>query len=295
MISEILAGLNILEKIGRFISRFRKSPKPKTDSVSSRFLQLFESHDVHRNQIPRFFGHGLTIKDVQDETALLNKLDESLLDAACHLFGVRREWLEGAESQIYPCHDFYKNPEDVAPFLATLKANNPDGSLDGILMAPCENSGDALIVLREIIGWIGKKAIYRSHLCNNWRFDYWKSRVYLTAFIAIAFKQGVYIRGSILPTKEIAKIAEGEALLISEEDDFSSRSGRLWYPEDMALKPESFLLGIDPENNNYGLSSALRLWLSLEENGLMGTDLSMYKKETIRGLFELELEKYKST
>lgn len=292
MIGEILGTLNIIEKAGRFIGWVRKTRKPPTDSVCSRFIQLFESHDVHRNQIPRFFGHGLTVKDVQDEAALLGKLDEPLLDAACTLFGVRREWLEGAESQVYPCHDFYKHPEGVTPFLAALEEKNPDGGLDGILIAPTEKEGDALIVLGEVIGGVGEKPIYRYHLCNNWLFDYWKSRAYLTAFIAIALKQGVFIRGGFLPSKEIKRIAEGEVLLISEDGDPVGRRGKLWYPEDMALKPEAFLSGIDPEQNNFGLVSALGLWLDLEENGYMATGLSMYQRETIRGSFEQALAKF---
>lgn len=292
MIGEILGTLNILEKAGRFIGWVQKTRKPPSESVSSRFIQLFESYDVHRNQIPRFFGHGLTVKDVQDETALLGKLDEPLLDAACTLFGVRREWLEGAESQVYPCHDFYKFPEDVEPFLKALKENNPDGRLNGILIAPTEKRGDALIILREMIGEVGEKAIYRYHLCNNWRFNYWKSRAYLTAFVAIAWKHGVYIRGDSLPSKEIKRIAYGEALLVSEDGNTLGLRGRLWYPEDMALKPDDYLAGVDPELKGFGVKAALSIWLKLEEKGYMSTGLPMYPRESIRASFEQALEKY---
>lgn len=292
MIGEILSTLNIIEKTGRFIDWVRKTQKPPPDSVSSRFIELFESHDVHRNQIPRFFGHGLTVKDLQDETALLCKLDEPVLDAACSLFGVRREWLEGAESQVYPCHDFYKHPEDVAPFLTALREKNPDGGLDGILIAPTEKAGDALIILSEVIGGVGEKPIYRYHLCNNWLFDYWKSRAYLTAFIAIACRHGVHIRGGSLPSKEIKRMAEGDMLLVSENGVPDSRRGKLWYPEDMALKPDDYLAGVDPEQDRFGVLSALDLWLRLEEKGYMDTGLSMYPREKIRASFEQALEKY---
>lgn len=294
MISEILGALNIIEKAGRFIDWIRKTRKPPSESVSSRFIQLFESHDVHRNQIPRFFGHGLTVKDLQDETALLGKLDEPLLDAACSLFGVRREWLEGAESQVYPCNDFYKHPEDVAPFLIALKEKNPDGGLDGILIAPTEKAGDALIILSEVIGGVGEKPIYRYHLCNNWLFDYWKSRAYLTAFIAIACKHGVHIRGGSLPSKEIKRMAEGDMLLVSENGVPDSRRGKLWHPEDMAIEPDDYLAGVDPEQDKFGVLSALDLWLRLEEKGYMDTGLSMYPREKIRASFEQALGKYKS-
>jgi hypothetical protein len=293
MIGEILGTLNIIEKAGRFIDWIRKTRKPPSESVSSRFIQLFESHDVHRNQIPRFFGHGLTVKDLQDEMALLGKLDEPVLDAACSLFGVRREWLEGAESQVYPCHDFYKHPEEVALFLTALKETNPDGRLDGILIAPTEKTGDALIILSEVIGGVGEKPIYRYHLCNNWLFDYWKSRAYLTAFIAIACKHGVHIRGGSLPSKEIKRMAEGDMLPVSENGVPDSRRGKLWYPEDMAIEPDDYLAGVDPEQDRFWVLSALDLWLRLEEKGYMDTGLSMYPREKIRASFEQALGKDK--
>lgn len=292
MIGEILGTLNIIEKAGRFIGWVRKTRKLSSESVSGRFIELFESHDVHRNQIPRFFGHGITVKDVQDEEALLGKLDEPVLDAACSLFGVRREWLEGAESQVYPCHDFYKQPENVASFLMALKEKNPDGGLDGILIAPTEQRGDALIILSEVVGEVGEKPIYRYHLCNNWLFDYWKSRAYLTAFIAIAWKQRVHIRGGSLPVKEIKRIAAGNMLLVSENGAPDSRSGKLWYPEDMAIKPDDYLAGVDPELEGFGVKSALSLWLKLEEKGYMDIGLSMYPRESTRALFEQTLGKY---
>jgi len=290
MIAEILGALNIVEKTSRFFSWFRNTRTLPTDTVCHRFIRLFESHNVHRNQIPRFFGHGLTLKDVQDETFLIEKLDETLIDAASNLFGVRREWLEGAESQIYPCHDFYKRPEQVSLFLSKLKQANPDGDLNGTLIAPVEHQGNAVIILNELIGSIGDKPIYRYHICNNWLFDYWKSRTYLTAFVAIAWKQNLCLQGRYLPLKEIQQLEDGYSLINIEDEGMYLR-GKLWYPEDMAIEPEAFLLGIDPEKDNYGLKSALKLWLSLEEKGYMSTGLSMYLKENIHDSFKHALEK----
>lgn len=285
MIAEILGALNIVEKTSRFFAWIRKTRSSPVDTVSHRFIRLFESHNVHRNQIPRFFGHGLTLRDVQDEEFLIEKLDETLLDSASNLFGVRREWLEGAESQVYPYHDFYKHPEQVSSFLTNLQNANPDGDLNGTLIAPVEKQGDAVIILSELIGSIGEKPIYRYHICNNWLFDYWKSRAYLTAFVAIAWKFKVHLNGRYLPLKEIKLLAEGNNLLNADAENVFLR-GSFWYPEDMAIEPEAFLLGVDPETNNHGFKSALKLWLSLEERGYMDTGLTMYSKTSIRDSFE---------
>lgn len=292
MIGEILATLNIAERLARLWHWFQGTRTSPAQSVAARFVRLFESHKVHRNQIPRFFGHGLTVKDVHDEASLLIKLDETLLEGACILFAVRREWLDGAETQVYPCHDFYKRPDDIAGFLSRLKANNPDGDLGGVLLAPENDDGQALIILHEIIGTVGDKPIYRYHLCNNWRFEYWKSRAYLTAFIAVAWKHKVHVHGLFMPAKEIDAISGGEMLLAS--DGTWANGGKKWYPEDMALRPDTFLRGVDLEQDTYGLIASLELWLRLEQQDYMNTGLSMYEAGAVRQLFEQEATKCQS-
>lgn len=286
MLGEVNAALTLWDRF----RKWRGSRKnPPVESVATRFIRLFESHDVHRNQIPRFFGHGLLPKDVQDDASLFAKLDEAMLDAACTHFAVRREWLEGAESQVYPRHDFYKHPEDVARFLESLKAINPDGELDGVLIAPAEDVGEALLILQETIGAVGDKPIYRYHLCNNWLFEYWKSRAYLAAFVAIAWKSKVHVRGVFMPRKELDRMATGDDLLIPRDEGVWAFGGKKWHPEDMALRPDVFLRGIDPERNNFGITAGLDLWLTLDQQGYMDTGLGMYDGAAVRRLFEQEL------
>lgn len=289
---EITLGLNLFDRLRKLWGWLRGRKSTPVESIATRFVRLFESHGVYRNQIPRFFGHSLTVQDVQDDASLVAKLDETVLEAACKRFAVRREWLDGAESQIHPCHDFYKHPEGFADFLVKLKAANPDGELGGVLLAPNEQDrqANALIILHEMVGWVGDKPIYRYHLCNNWLFSYWKARAYLTACVAIAWKHGVYVHGLRIPRKEIDKLAEGETLLGWQGEGVRGFVGRTkWYPEDMALKPEAFLEGVDPERDNFGIKSGLKRWLELEEQGLMETGAPI---TNVRQLFQQELEKY---
>ena len=213
---EVLAGLNILEKVGKSWNWLRGKKSTPVESVSTRFVRLFESHGVHRNQIPRFLEQRLTLQDVQDDAVLLAKLDETLLESVCNQFAVRQEWLDGAESQIYPCHDFYKQPKEFAAFLENLKASNPDGDLHCTFIAPKEHYRDAnaLLILQETVGHLGDNAIYRYHLCNNWVFAYWKCRAYLTACIAIACKHQIYVHGIYVPAEEIQRLAGGEVFWV---------------------------------------------------------------------------------
>lgn len=262
---------------------------PPDESVATRFVRLCESHGVHRNQIPRFIGHGLTLKDVQDDASLLAKLDETILQAVCERFAVRREWLDGAEPQIHPCHGFYKHPEKFSEFIDNLIANNPDGELCGVLIAPKEHGNAfALFILQEIIGYVGDKPIHRYHVCNNWTFAYWKSRTYLTACIALAWKRRAYVHGIRMPEKEIELLAEGKPLLGWQGEGIWELGHKTWDPEDMALRPDVFLKDIDPEEDNFGIKSGLELWLDLAQQGLMDTG----SEGNARQLFQQELAKY---
>ena len=293
MIGEILSGINILEKLSKFTSWVRGRKSIPADTIVTRFVRLFESHGVHRNQIPRFFGHGLTLKDVQDDDSLLAKLEEPLLDAACNMFSIRREWLDGADTQIHPCHDFYKYPEKFLAFLLELKNENFDAHIEGVLIAPEElGNSDALMILQETIGHVGEKPIFRYHICHNWRFSYWKARAYLAACVAIAWKERVFIHGVHLPKIEIVKLSEGETLLGWQGEGIWKFGSVTWHPEDMALLPKAFLEGIDPEEDKFGIKSALKLWLDLEKKGLMDIGQSSVICETPRLAFQQELKRY---
>ncbi len=293
MFGEINSFLNIWDRFRKWNISRKNSLVTPIETIAARFVRLFESHGVHRNQIPRFFGYGLTLKDVQDDASLLTKLDEDMLAAACTLFAVRREWLDGAESQVYQDHDFYKYPTEFLGFLEGLKADNPSGQMRGVLIAPIERKwhAQALIILQETIGHVGNKSICRYHLCNNWMFTYWKARGYLTACIAIAWKHKVYIHGIIKSNNLIDQLARGETLLGWQGEGIWALGHTDWNPEDMTLQPDEFLDGIAPERNNYGIKSGLEIWLDLEERGLMESGFGANARE----LFQQELAKHSPT
>jgi hypothetical protein len=50
--------------------RYKKwrNSEPTLTNTGQRFIRLFEAHGLARAQIPRFFGHNLTIHQVEDET-----------------------------------------------------------------------------------------------------------------------------------------------------------------------------------------------------------------------------------
>jgi hypothetical protein len=111
MFGEVNSAITIFERLTSAIIRgFKRWKARHVTSVSQRFVELFEAHGVRRNQIPRVLGYDLALGDLVDDASLLAKLTEPLLDAACSLFGVRREWLDVAGEDPYSNHAFYKKP-----------------------------------------------------------------------------------------------------------------------------------------------------------------------------------------
>lgn len=271
MLGEISSGLSIFKFIAELYRKIRPVKQVHEETIAIRFLKLFEAHGVHQNQIPSFIGHGLTIADVQTDKSLLPKLNDELLDDVCELFAIRREWLDGADDQIYPLHDFYKWPEKFAEFLDEKLVDKKGYEISGAVLATKEPKPEdsALIIIEEPIGEQGDRVIYRYHLCYNWTFAYWKSRAYLTACIAMAWKRNVCLMGRYVNQKLISQYENGSTFL--EYSDFMHSAlplkGAHWHTEDLALNPEVYLNGVD--EGSFGKSAALDLWLHEEEKGHM--------------------------
>jgi hypothetical protein len=109
----------------------------------------------------------------------------------------------------------------------------------------------------------------------------------LTACVSIAWKKSVFIKGRYAGQRELS-ILTGKQTLPGPIVSRLASSGRRWYAEDLALLPEQYLQTLNPEQNSFGVISALRLWLHLDDNGWMDTGLG----KEVRSAFEAELEKY---
>lgn len=284
---ELDSFFSILGRIRGFFVPATPELSP-AEGVAARLFSLLESHGVHRNQIPRFIGHGLTLLDVQDEASLVPKLTEELLDDVSSRLAVRREWLDGAGSQVYPVHDYYKHPEWFTDFLEDLLERR-QGPIFGVVLAPDEDECDsnALLLLQEVVGFIGEAPVYRYHLSDNWAFSYWKARAYLAACVAIAWKRSVYIHGVVKPREFIDGLASGETLLGWKGDGIWELGRATWHPEELAVRPEAFLAGIDPEKDHFGFRAGLELWLDLHGEGLMDAGFG-----NPRNVFEETLLRY---
>jgi len=273
-----------------------KEPIVEEATVSSRFVRLFEEHGIHRNQIPRFFGNGLALADIETNTKLLPKLTPELLQAAADLFAIRIEWLEGVDEQVYPIHHFYKHPELYAEFLHQFVS---DEECRVITKLVCSTNPfyeqDAVLVLEETFDYLGDEPVVRYHLCGDWVNKYWKSRADLAACIAITVKHIGFIKGFQTPTR-IEQFSEGNGFVSKlyslpyafKRDWLFRKRFEIWNPESWTEDPIAFLDGVD--EGDFGKASALERWLSYFDKGLMDTG---YHNANIRSEFVSLLAKYK--
>lgn len=279
--------LDQIEAFFNLVDRYKKYRI--NNNIADRVLQVFESHGVNRNQIPSFFGHDLALKDVQNSSYLLEKLSDSILEDICETFAINRAWLDGTSSQIHNLNDFYKKPEDFEEFIKNLVKKSSNNTLFAKLYFPTSKASrecECFFIIEETIGYVNNEPIKRIHLCSNFTYKYWKSRLYLTACIALAFKNNIFVKGYI--AKNIAllnKAAYGEALIPELKKTNKLKVTKTFNPELLALDPFFYLKDVDPEKEDFGVKSATRMWLEYADKGLMDTGFSFNEaKEKFKSL-----------
>jgi hypothetical protein len=290
---------------------FRKAPSEKEtkqaedipETIATRLVALFESHGVHRNQIPEFFGHGLDISSCASDEKLLDKIRLEIIHDAVELFGVNKDWLEGSSKEIYDIPDFYKHPEEFEHYIIELLKNTSKDKLFAYALTSTlnkklmndDNDYDSLFVIAESIGEINQREIYKYHLLGHWGIRYWKSRACFAACCALLYKHGISVAGKVVDRHWLNEIDEGHKLL---DYDFTERYGginvptdKIWIVSDLVEIPEKYLEGMDTEQG-LAIPFAIRKWLDLNEKGYMRCfpeDNAFH--EGVEKLFKEKLEK----
>lgn len=95
------------------------------DTVAARFLQVFQEHGIEAAQIPRLLPE-IKLADLQTEATLLAALTPEILDKTAQFFGVRAQWLEGVDDEVYDYLAVSKQPETLLERLAAICANQSE-------------------------------------------------------------------------------------------------------------------------------------------------------------------------
>lgn len=186
-----------LHTINKFWQEFTgKSSKP-VNIVARRFLQAFENHGVATSQIPRLLPQ-VKIADLQSPEKLLASLTPELLDQTAQLLGIRSEWLEGIDEEIYDYRSCYKQPDVLLEHMENIvREKDVRGSFPLRVFTTRKNldfmdENEQLLapVIVEKIAELGEKEIFRFHIYRD-EFDwgYFPCRIELKAITRIVDKQ----------------------------------------------------------------------------------------------------------
>jgi len=241
------------------------------ESVAERFVKLFEAHGVYRNQIPEFFGHGLTVADVQTENNLLTTLTPSLLQNTADLFQINTEWLSHGQGDIFESHHFYKHPTEFGSYIDKLRSSGDEKEIGGFVLTvkPSKKyEEDTLILLKESVGRIGDRTIYRYHLCPGWVLSYWKCCADVACCIAQAQMRNVYLVGKYVEKDWLNSFADGVLLptFAFDIDEIDLPTKGWWQADEFVDIPEKFLEPLSKQDG-YSVASALGRWLRYFDTG----------------------------
>jgi hypothetical protein len=166
--------------------------------VAQRFLQAFLDHGVQAAQIPRLLPI-IKLDDLKSDDALLSVLTPELLDHAARMFGIRSQWLEGVDDEIYEYKSCYKQPELFFELFTEVQNRvDYDFSYFPLRVLVCTKKLDGaddreqllVPVLVEKIATLGDEWIYRFHIFNdgfNWSHP--PCRIQLKAMVKVIYAE----------------------------------------------------------------------------------------------------------
>ena len=165
--------------------------------VAQRFLQAFHDHGVQPAQIPRLLP-AIKLDYLKSEDALLAALTPEILDQTARLFGIRVEWLEGVDDEIYEYLACYKRPAVLLEHLADVVGGEDVGlsfplrvfSTTKKLDYNDDSQQQLAPVIVQKIAELGEDRIYRYHIYRDgFDWGYRPSRIELKAIARIVDKK----------------------------------------------------------------------------------------------------------
>lgn len=189
--------------------------------VAKRFLRVFNDHGVQTSQIPRLLPQ-LRLDDLQSPEKLLTALTPEILDQTAKLFGIRIEWLEGADDCIYNYLATGKDPKIFFEYLSSLNID-PEEVL-GFPFRVITNTKQPdyknpeiqhfALVLVEKIAQLGEEPIYRYHIFRDgFKWSHRSARIELKAITRVVCKAyNTLAPLFVVSDNELDRILEGKVI-----------------------------------------------------------------------------------
>jgi hypothetical protein len=185
-------GLLTISVNGILKKLFGRHERGPCDIVAKRFLMLFGAHGVEVAQIPRLLPM-IGLDALNTRESLLKALTCDVLDETASLFGVEREWLDGATEVLYPCQSCYKRPRLFFEDLGSVKTDGMEFPVralysDKTLSGGSERSQPVVLLLVEKIAEFGDKEIQRFRVYHDsWDWGHFPARIQLKAMARVVF------------------------------------------------------------------------------------------------------------
>lgn len=200
---------------------FGQRQKDTVGNVAGRFLQAFQDHGVEASQIPRLLPQ-IKLDDLQSPAKLLAALTPEILDQTAQLFGIRSQWLEGVEDEIYDGCWTYKQPSRLLEHLASLCTTDeqhvwfPLRVLTTTKKLDRKDPGQQFLapIVIEKVAEIGEGDIYRYHIYRDgFDWGYWRTRIELKVIARLVYQRlGVGVPLYEVTPKEMDDILECRAI-----------------------------------------------------------------------------------
>lgn len=195
-----------------------EQPLPSSRIITERFIRLFHEHNVAIGQIP-LLRPELKLGDLASHETLLSALSNDLLEKTAEQFWVQKEWLEGADVEIYPHRSFYKWPKKFFEDLSRLKFDRYECPVRVLVVNRKLDRNDPvtqplLLLMMEKITDLGEEIISRYHIYNDgWDWAHSPCRLELKAIARLLYQRlGVITPLIEVPADILEKIERAEAI-----------------------------------------------------------------------------------
>ena len=213
--------------------------------LADRFIEVFEAHDVHRNEIPILIPKefGVTYQSLSHVENIIGVLQPELIDWVCATFGIRRDWLVRNEQPIYDTRrrDYYNNGQKLLGLLKDLRSQHRE-KLEVYIYKDVKelNSQDERrqhvnILLTFPAASLGDKVINRYVPTSTlWDWGYERSRYQLKGVVRVCCQRNLYFSGYNLSSKAIEELSGGRIFPKKIIDEVRVMSWRPDYYTDTA-------------------------------------------------------------
>lgn len=270
----------IKSRSGRSPALARESSIPSVAALLTRVRQVFSEQGLKPGHLARFFAlmnapFDFRLDHYRTDAALLAWLDDEKSDWIAQTFGIRREWLDGEDEQVYQRYHFDKNPrhfwEVASPERATASGLMPEAYFirwgTGGDWAKKGHSAVFVVLALPLCQLSTELIIYRYVSdFNPYAWDYPRCHIQMRAWARLLYGRGYIINGRQMTYNTGEKFESNSNFLRNFVNDGSLVKRLDWHPDDFALSDKESAVAKEADTlphvlaflSSHGLPTELR-------------------------------------